>query len=232
MPYKRITDEQREDAWQMYDHGNGESIKYIAKSLGVSYTSALNMTRGRERGFDNLTEYQEHLAKQRGFKNYGEYQEHLAQQKGFNSTHEYQEHLAKQRGFKNYGEYQEHLAQQKGFNSTREYQEHLAKQKGFNSYYEYQEHLARERSQRRENKELSSLIKSRLGEIGKNQSWLAENIGVSRQMVSNYIHGKSIPSDDKLNGIYEVLGIELEETIDGSATDFRKSLDRLVDEGS
>ncbi len=100
---RRITEEQREKAWRMYEEG--QSVTYIAKSASVSYFTAWSMTEGRKRGFKNSSEYQEHLAK--------------------------------------------------------------------------------ERKHRPQNNELSNLIKTGLKEIDRNQSWLAEQIGVSRQMVSN-----------------------------------------------
>ena len=128
--------------------------------------------------------------------------------RGFGSWNEYQKHLAKERGFGSYGEYREHLAKERGFGSLNEYREHLAKERGFGSLNEYREHLAKERANRNSNKELSYLIKTRLREIGKNQSWLADQIGVSRQAVSFYSQGKLIPKAEVLNRLFEVFGVE------------------------
>ena len=96
----------------------------------------------------------------------------------------------------------------RGFGSWNEYQKHLAKERGFGSLNEYREHLAKERANRNSNKELSYLIKTRLREIGKNQSWLADQIGVSRQAVSFYSQGKLIPKAEVLNRLFEVFGVE------------------------
>ena len=187
---QRITDKQKENAWRMYQEG--ESINRIAKSVRVSYASAWGMTEGRRQGFASRSEYQEHLAQQKGFASLTEYHEHLAQQKGFASRSEYQEHLAKERGFA----------------SLTKYQEHLAKERGFASLTEYREHLAKERSRERPNKELSNLIKSRLKKLKRNQSWLAEQIGVSRQAVSFYATGKTIPQDGTLNRLFAILKVK------------------------
>ena len=139
---------------------------------------------------------------------------------GFKNRSEYQEHLAVQKGFKNLNEYMEHLAVKKGFKNRSEYQEHLAVQKGFKNLSKYREHLAVKRSQRHTNKELSDLIKYSLKKLGKNQTWLAEQIGVTRQTVSSYIHGKNIPLEETLSLLFSTLEIKRKP----------KSLDELVEE--
>ena len=149
---KTITNEQREKAWRMYEKNN--TISQIARSIGVSYTSAWFLIEG----------------KRQGFKNYSEYRESLAIKKGFKNRSEYQESLAVKKGFKNYSEYRESLAQQ--------------------------------RSRNHQNKELSDLIKSRLKKLKRTQSWLAEQIGVTRQAVSLYSIGKIIPQNKTLNLLF------------------------------
>ncbi len=124
---------------------------------------------------------------------------------GYNSYSEYREYLAKQKGYNSYSEYKEHLAKQKGYKSLHEYQEHLAKQKGYNSYSEYQEHLAKKRQKKLVNSKLGRLIKTRLKELGESQSWLAEQIGVTRQAVSLYINGRNIPKEDIAGRIFSAL---------------------------
>lgn len=63
--------------------------------------------------------------------------------------------------------------------------------KPFESYVQYKEHQTRRRRH-----ELSDLVRRRLKELGKNQSWLAEKVGVSRAAVSLYATGRNIPCDD------------------------------------
>ncbi|MEK6872362.1 MAG: helix-turn-helix domain-containing protein [Nanoarchaeota archaeon] len=131
-----------------------------------------------------------------------------------------------EKGFKTYGEYLEHLAQQKGFKTYSEYQVHLAQQRinpetgqAYASRTEYQEHLAQQRQKHPKNKELSGLINLKLEELGRNQSWLAEQLGVSGQTVSQYIQGKSIPSEKIRNKLSSVLKIgkrKLEDIIENS----------------
>ena len=69
-----------------------------------------------------------------------------------------------------------------------------AKQLGL-PYSGYNEYLAQQRQNRPENRELGLLIKSRLVELEQNQSWLANEIGVTKQAVSLYIKGKAFPSE-------------------------------------
>jgi ribosome-binding protein aMBF1 (putative translation factor) len=91
----RITYEQREEAWRMYERG--ENISHIARSVRVSYSFAWILTEGRKQGFKNYSKYQESLAVKKGFKNRSEYQESLAVKKGFKNYSKYQESLAQQR---------------------------------------------------------------------------------------------------------------------------------------
>lgn len=136
-----------------------------------------------------------------------------AKKKGFASRTAYQEHLAKQRGFASYGAYEEHLAKKKGFASRGAYQEDWAKKKGFASLTEYEKHLAKQRQQQPENRELSDLIKRRLREKCKNQTWLARKIGVTRQAVSLYAKGKIIPNEMSLRKLFLALEVNY-QTID------------------
>lgn len=94
----------------------------------------------------------------------------------------------------------------KPYNSQTEYNKHLAKQKGY-SLTEYKKYLTEKRSKRKKNRKLSALIKERLEELGQNQSWLAEQLGVSRESASLYAHGESIPKDEKLEKLFKVLKI-------------------------
>lgn len=106
---------------------------------------------------------------------------------------------------------------EKGFKNSTEYQEHLAQQKGFKNLTEYDKHLAQERSTRKVNRKLSNLVQTKLKEMGRNQSWLAIELGVDRQMVSRYIHGRSVPIPETAQRLFSVLGLpykNLEDLID------------------
>ena len=130
-----------------------------------------------------------------------------AKKRGFKSYSEYREYLVKKRGFESFYEYQNHLARQKGFESLSEYQENLVRQRGFESLSEYHEHLAKQRQKRPENRELSDLIKRSLKKLGKNQSWLASQIKVSRESVSKYAQGKRTPNREKLKRLFSALDV-------------------------
>ena len=83
----------------------------------------------------------------------------IIKKKGFTSLHDYREYLARKKGFKSYTEYRGYLARKKGFKSYTEYQRELAKRKGFNTLYEYHRELAKNRCNRKENRELSNIVK-------------------------------------------------------------------------
>ena len=99
------------------------------------------------------------------------------------------------------------MAKKKGFESCSEYNKHLAKKKGFKSCAEYNEHWAKKRQKRPENKALSGLIKRRLKELGKSQSWLSWQVDVSKQSASIYTQGKSIPNEERLEKLFSALGV-------------------------
>jgi DNA-binding XRE family transcriptional regulator len=79
--------------------------------------------------------------------------------------------------------------------------------KPFESLGQLMDYQARQRINRAENQGLSDLIKRRLKELGKNQSWLARELGITRQAVSFYVKGRSIPSDDLLERLYSTIEI-------------------------
>lgn len=95
--------------------------------------------------------------------------------------------------------------QQRGFASNYEYEVHLAQQRGFESVNEYREYCAQHRTERKANRELGDLVKQKLKELGKNQSWLAEQLGVSRQAASFYAQGKSIPRGVRLVRLLDIV---------------------------
>lgn len=100
------------------------------------------------------------------------------------------------------------------FASRREYREYSAKRKInpetgglYPSRSEYKKHSAMQRRKRPENQALSKLIKKRLNELRKDQSWLAGEMGVTRQAVSLYVRGKSVPKKDLLQKLYSSLDV-------------------------
>ena len=112
-----------------------------------------------------------------------------------------------------------------GFKSLHEYQKHLARKRvnpetgePFESLYKYQEHLARQRSEKKENIEFGNLVRTRLRDLDKTKSWLAEQLGVSSSAVSFYANGRSRPRGENLNRLLLTLEIK----------DLPKGLENLV----
>ena len=106
-----------------------------------------------------------------------------------------------------YRDNRERLARRKGFKSDLSYLDYLAQTRGFGSDTKYRKELARRRQSNQDNQALRDLINKRLQDLGKNQSWLARQIGRSRQSVSLYGQGKALPKNDEtLWRIYSVLG--------------------------
>ena len=125
--------------------------------------------------------------------------------------------FVKEKGYKSVKEYQKayraDLAKRKSYNSLTEYQEDLAKKQGYNSYKEYRKDLAEKKADYPKKKALAILIEGRLSDIDKSKQWLAEEIGVSRQMIFNYCHGLNLPSKEKAQEIANLLGLSY-RTID------------------
>ena len=101
------------------------------------------------------------------------------------------------------------------FESLSQYQDYNARQRvnpetgqPFESRSQYQDYRERQKVNRPENQRLGGLIRRRLKNLGKNQSWLAEEIGVTRQSVSLYVKGRSVPKDDLLQKLYSSLDVQ------------------------
>lgn len=95
----------------------------------------------------------------------------------------------------------------RGYENQYDYQNQRVQQKGFASYNDYVKHLERKRQKNPLNKRLSKLIKKRLKELGKNQSWLAGEIGVSKITISKYKLGKIIPERDNITNLFSALEV-------------------------
>lgn len=110
-----------------------------------------------------------------------------------------------ERGFATPAEYDAYLANKRGFVSTTEYRNHLALEKGFASNSEYSGHMVSQRQMKPENQALSHIIEIGLEELGKNQSWLAGQMGVTRAAVSLYVQGKRFPNGELLTRLFSSL---------------------------
>ena len=57
------------------------------------------------------------------------------------------------------------------------------------------------------------LIKQRLKKLDKNQNWLAEEIGTSKQIVSRYAQGVYVPKKELMEKLFKALEVQY-KTID------------------
>ena len=101
--------------------------------------------------------------------------------------------------FRSYSEYEDYLAGQRVNPETGE---------RFGSDSEYRDYQVRQRQTKPENKQLGSMIKRRLKELQKKQSWLAGEIGVTQPTVSLYAQGKLIPNNGTQEKLYRALGVQ------------------------
>jgi hypothetical protein len=128
------------------------------------------------------------LAKKKGFKSYSDYSDFIAKQKGFSSTEEYNSAILNKHGFKSQVDYKEHLAMLRGFTSAGEYDKQMGVQ----------------RQKRERNRRFAEWMNSSLSLLHKDRAWLISKTGLSRQMVSLYCRGLTIPRDNMLSKIRRV----------------------------
>lgn len=76
---------------------------------------------------------------------------------------------------------------------------------------------------------IGARIEARLNELGKNPSWLADMVGVSRSTVTRILNGERNPTPDTLNELAPVLGVELAQLVAGTdAADRVREAQNLV----
>ena len=101
---------------------------------------------------------------------------------------------------------------ERGHTSYTEYQEYLAKQRGYASRSEYRKHLA-EQKRKLIRKKLSDLITHRLNDLQKDQRWLAEQLGITEEAVSEYISRETTPRRSLQKRLFEALKLSY-QTLD------------------
>src|SRR3989344_5564567 len=192
---KRLSAEIKEKITLLYDNGNGLDISKIAQQIGVSYQAIYSLTRIRQRTNPETG-------------------------KLFESQNEYNDYHIRQRTNPETGKLFESLTEYNDYHSRQRTNPETGKL--FASRTEYNDYHERQRTSRPENQELSDLIKKRLKELGRNQSWLAEEIEVTKQRVSQYVQGKSFPKEDVLQKLYSSLEVPyktLEDFLDDRNTE-------------
>src|SRR3989338_7450576 len=238
---KRLSAEIKEKITLLYDNGNGLDISKIAQQIGVSYQAIYSLTRIKQRTnpetgklFESRNEYKDYHIRQRTnpetgklFASENEYNDYLIRQrtnpetgKLFESQNEYNDYHIRQRTNPETGKLFESLTEYNDYHSRQRTNPETGKL--FESLTEYNDYHERQRTSRPENQELSDLIKKRLKELGRNQSWLAEEIEVTKQRVSQYVQGKSFPKEDVLQKLYSSLEVPyktLEDFLDDRNTE-------------
>lgn len=116
-----------------------------------------------------------------------------AGERGFQSPREYRQYLVQRRGFVDEKDYRGYLAERQGLEGDVEYRLYLARRRGFSTYSAYLRHLEDRRMGTSTNREISSMVRDLLKEQGKTQTWLAQQLGISRQAVSRYACGRGVP---------------------------------------
>lgn len=192
-------------------HLNEEGLSRveIARRVGTSHQTVSRHVLSAEEGFASIGERENYRARQKGHKSRYYYVLHTLRQRGFDSGHEYATDRIKRKGHESYQEYRDFLARQRGEVSFRE-QAHARYVRSLGLPPEdYKKYVARRTEQSKKLPEkLSTLIRRRLERLGKNQSWLANQIGVSRQAVSSYTNRKTFPGPKFLIKIFSALGVK------------------------
>jgi predicted transcriptional regulator len=179
---QKVTPENREFAKMLFED-EGLSRGEIASILECSEPTAWFLTSDKTQGFKSYRAYIESNIKKRGARNLEEYRESIALEKGFNSVEEYLLELRRKR----------------------------EENKEIRGIPKYRELLREKRARQEKNINFSRFLKSRLEFMGKNQSWLARELNVSRETVSAYVHGEIMPSKERLYTLCDVLGVYFKE---------------------
>ena len=198
---RRIPDEKREEIIRLYDNGGGMSPAEIARQTGVSYSSVYGLTKVRQRTnpetgkpFESISQYKDYQARQRTNPETGKPFESLSQLLNYQARQRTNPETGKP--FESRSQYNDYQARQRTNPETR---------KPFESISQYAKHMMGQRQEALENQALSHVIKTGLEELEQTQSWLAREIGVSREAVSQYAQGKCIPHDEVLERIFSAL---------------------------
>lgn len=87
------------------------------------------------------------------------------------------------------------------------YQEERAIIRGYKSLSDFQKAEAQKRQGRMINQRISLLLEEQLALLGKDKTWLANELGVSQSAVSRYYSGKTLPGKDIQERFFEILGL-------------------------
>jgi hypothetical protein len=178
---KKIPEKVKEEIVRLYDNGNGLNPRQISERIDVSYSSVYKLTRLKQR-MNPFT------------------------LKLFESDEEYKEFFAHTNGFESYKEYEEYRARTNGFRSRASY--NRAIEKGRKLKIKNEKRRQKEEKKKIMKQNLGDLILKRLEELGKNKTWLAREVGVTREAISKYSRGIYLPGDeDILRNLFSALDV-------------------------
>lgn len=83
---KRISKEDKAEMYKLYSLG--WTIPKIAKITNIPYATVYGYTRLKERGYDSIKAYRDHMAQQRGHNSQSEYLQHRARENAKENGHE------------------------------------------------------------------------------------------------------------------------------------------------
>lgn len=130
--------------------------------------------------------YQKHQEKMRAYHREW-YQKHKKQKAKYRREHKV-ELSAYQKQYR-----AEHTEEQKAYRETHK--------EGIKSY-------KKRKIERGIYKRKGEFLKGRLEELGKNQSWLAKQLGVTTQSISSYLRGIYLPKNENLKNLCRILRIK------------------------
>ena len=130
-----------------------------------------------------------------------------AYEAGYDSIGAMRNVWAEERGHKSYHAYQMSILEAKKITPL-QYKKKRAKKNGHKSYQSYGKKLQRLSQRQPQNQSLRLLLKRRLEEMGRSQTWLSGQIDVTRNAISLYAQGKHFPREDILLKIFSTLEVE------------------------
>ena len=180
MSYK-VSSAKRRKANELYERG--KSRREISTKLQISYPMVWMITNPETKHFET----------------YNQYIESLRAKAGCNSAREHQERIAQRRGYSSIEDYLEELREDRECNKKL--------RKIVESEQEYKKLLTEKRSNKKRNQLLRSFMERGMKRTKKSISDLWRETGISKQMVSQYVQGNSIPNEERLTKLLQAFGM-------------------------
>jgi len=130
-----------------------------------------------------------------------------AYEAGYDSIGAMRNVWAQERGHKSYHAYQMAILEAKKIDPL-QYRKKRAKKNGHGSFGSYLKKLQRRSQLQPQNQSLRLLLKRRLEDMGRSQTWLSGQIDVTRNAISLYAQGKHFPREYILLKIFSTLKVE------------------------